>query len=75
MPADFSTIGPFLLAALVIFATYRRFRRNFGRRPVRRKIRMVLLAIVGAPPAPPVNNHYWPVLICIHARVRSRSYS
>ncbi len=55
MPADFSKIGPYLLAALVIFAIYRRFRRNFGRqplRPARMKIRIVLLAFVGASLAP-----------------------
>jgi len=55
MPADISKIGPYLLAALVIFAIYRRFRRNFGQqplRPARMKIRIVLLAFVGASLAP-----------------------
>jgi hypothetical protein len=33
MNPDFSQIGPFLLAALVVFGVYRRFRRNFGRQP------------------------------------------
>lgn len=50
MQPDFSTIGPFLLAALVMFAVYRRFRRNFGRQPLRPRrmtIRIVLLAIIG----------------------------
>lgn len=55
MPADFSKIGSFLLAAVVIFAIYRRFRRNFGRqplRPARMKIRIALLVFVGASLAP-----------------------
>jgi len=55
MSADFSKIGPFLLAALVIFAIYRRFRRSFGRqplRPARMKIRVALLVFVGASLAP-----------------------
>jgi hypothetical protein len=55
MPADFSKIGLYLFAALVIFAIYRRFRRNFGRqplRPARMKIRIALLAFVGASLAP-----------------------
>jgi hypothetical protein len=50
MHADFSQIGPFLFAALVVFAIYRRFRRSFGRQPVRRgrmTLRMVLLAAAG----------------------------
>jgi hypothetical protein len=50
MPPDFSQIGPFLFAALVVFAIYRRFRRNFGRqllRPGRMTLRIVLLAAVG----------------------------
>ena len=50
MHPDFSRIGPFLLAALVVFAVYRRFRRNFGRqplRPARMSIRIVLLAVIG----------------------------
>jgi hypothetical protein len=48
MPADFSQIGPFLLAALVVFVIYRRFRRSFGRqllRPARMTLRIVLLAV------------------------------
>lgn len=55
MPADFSKIGPYLFAVLVIFAIYRRFRRNFGRqplRPARMKLRMALLAFVCASLAP-----------------------
>ncbi|MGH8280105.1 MAG: DUF1453 domain-containing protein [Gammaproteobacteria bacterium] len=38
-----------LLAALVLFVIYRRFRRNFGRQPVRPKrmiVRIVLLAVI-----------------------------
>jgi hypothetical protein len=49
MQADFSQIGPFLFAALVVFAIYRRFRRSFGRqllRPARMTLRIVLLAVV-----------------------------
>ncbi len=49
MQPDFSQIGPFLIAALVVFAIYRRFRRNFGRqplRPARMTVRIVLLAVV-----------------------------
>ncbi len=50
MPPDFSQIGPFLFAALIVFAIYRRLRRSFGRqllRPGRMTLRMVLLAAVG----------------------------
>jgi hypothetical protein len=50
MQGDFSQIGPFVLAALVVFVIYRRFRRNFGRQllsPGRMKYRMVALAVVG----------------------------
>jgi hypothetical protein len=50
MQTDFSQIGPFLLAALVIFAIYRRLRRSFGRQPLRpasMTVRIVLLAIIG----------------------------
>ncbi len=49
MPADFSQIGPFLFAAVVVFAIYRRLRRSFGRQPLRPKrmtVRIVLLAVV-----------------------------
>ncbi|MGB6309691.1 MAG: hypothetical protein WBF89_18030 [Steroidobacteraceae bacterium] len=49
MQQDFSQIGPFLFAALVVFAIYRRFRRNFGRqplRPARMTLRIVLLTVV-----------------------------
>lgn len=50
MQSDFSQIGPFLLAALVVFLVYRRLRRNFGRqllRPARMSVRIVLLAVIG----------------------------
>jgi hypothetical protein len=49
MQPDFSQIGPFLFAALVVFAIYRRFRRSFGRqplRPARMRVRMVLLTVL-----------------------------
>jgi hypothetical protein len=50
MPPDFSQIGPFLFAALIVFAIYRRFRRSFGRqalRPGRMILRIVLITAVG----------------------------
>jgi hypothetical protein len=50
MQPDFSQIGPFLFAALVVFAIYRRLRRSFGRqllRPGRMILRIVLLIVVG----------------------------
>jgi hypothetical protein len=50
MQTDFSQIGPLLLAALVVFAVYRRLRRSFGRqllRPGRMILRIILLALVG----------------------------
>jgi hypothetical protein len=50
MNFDVSQIGPFLIALLVLFAIYRRFRRSFGQqalRPVRMQVRIVLLLIVG----------------------------
>jgi hypothetical protein len=50
MPPEFPQIGPFLFAALVVFAVYRRFRRSFGRQPLRpgRMIfRIVLITAVG----------------------------
>jgi hypothetical protein len=51
MNQDFSQIAPFLFAALVVFAVYRRLRRTFGRQPLRPKrmaLRMVILAAIGA---------------------------
>jgi hypothetical protein len=50
MPADYSQIAPFVFAALLIFLVYRRFRRNFGRQPLRSKrmtFRIVLLSVIG----------------------------
>jgi hypothetical protein len=50
MQGDFSQIGPFLAAALVVFVVYRRFRRNFGRQalsPGRMTFRIVILTVVG----------------------------
>ena len=50
MPHDFSQIGPFLVAAIVVFAIYRRLRRSFGRQlllPVRMTVRVVALMIIG----------------------------
>jgi hypothetical protein len=50
MKADFSQIVPFLIAAMVVFITYRRFRRNFGQqllRPVRMQVRIAVLLLVG----------------------------
>jgi hypothetical protein len=50
MKFDFSQIGPFLAAILVLFVIYRRFRRSFGQqplRPVRMQVRIVLLLVIG----------------------------
>jgi hypothetical protein len=50
MPADFSQIFPFLFAALIVFALYRRLRRSFGRqllRPPRMILRIVLITLAG----------------------------
>jgi hypothetical protein len=55
MQPDFSQIGPFVLAAVVVLAVYRRLRRSFGRqalRPVRMTVRIVLLAVVACALAP-----------------------
>jgi hypothetical protein len=49
MQPDFSQFGPLLLAALVVFAVYRRLRRSFGPqplRPARLTVRIVLLSVV-----------------------------
>ncbi len=56
MPADYSQIGPFLVAALVMFAVYRRLRRSFGRQPLqarRMTVRIILLLVVGSTLVPP----------------------
>lgn len=50
MKFDFSQIGPFLIALLVLFVIYRRFRRSFGQqplRPLRMQVRIVVLVVVG----------------------------
>ena len=50
MKFDGSQIGPFLIAILVVFAIYRRFRRSFGQqplRPVRMQVRIVVLLVIG----------------------------
>ena len=49
MPTDYSQFGPFLFAALVVFAVYRRLRRSFGRQPMRPRrmaVRMALLTVL-----------------------------
>jgi len=50
MPPDFQRITPYFLAALLVFAVYRRLRRSFGRqrlRPRAMTVRIVLLAVIG----------------------------
>jgi hypothetical protein len=50
MNFDFSQIYPFLIAILVLFVLYRRFRRSFGQqplRPVRMQVRIGILLVVG----------------------------
>jgi hypothetical protein len=50
MSFDFSKIVPFLIAILVLFVVYRRFRRSFGQqplRPVRMQVRIVVLLVIG----------------------------
>jgi hypothetical protein len=50
MNFDFSKIVPFLIAVLVLFVIYRRFRRSFGQqpvRPVRMQVRIGVLLVVG----------------------------
>jgi hypothetical protein len=50
MNFDFLQIVPFLIAILVLFVIYRRFRRSFGQqplRPVRMQVRIVLLLVIG----------------------------
>jgi hypothetical protein len=47
---DYHQLGPYLVAALVVFIAYRRLRRSFGRQilsPKRMTIRIVLLAVAG----------------------------
>jgi hypothetical protein len=50
MGAYVSQIGPFLIAALVVFVIYRRLRRSFGQqplRPLRMQVRIAVLLIIG----------------------------
>jgi hypothetical protein len=50
MSQDYARIWPLLLAALAVFLIYRRFRRSFGRqpvRPVRMTLRMAVLIALG----------------------------
>ena len=50
MNFDVSQIGSLLLAILVVFLVYRRFRRSFGQQPlcpVRMRVRAVLLLVIG----------------------------
>jgi hypothetical protein len=50
METAFSQIVPFLIAALVVFILYRRFRRSFGQQPLQRlrmQARMIILLIIG----------------------------
>lgn len=47
---DNQQLGPYLVAALVVFVVYRRLRRSFGRQvlsPKRMGIRITLLAVIG----------------------------
>jgi hypothetical protein len=49
MHTDFSQIAPFFIAAVVLFAVYRRFRRTFGQQPLqplRMRIRSVILLML-----------------------------
>ena len=50
MSFDFSQIVPLFFAVLLVFLIYRRFRRNFGQqllRPVRMRVRIALLLVIG----------------------------
>jgi len=51
MQPDYTRIGPYLFVALAVFAVYRRLRRSFGRQPlspVRMRIRIGMLALIGS---------------------------
>jgi cytochrome b561 len=55
MPPAYSRIWPWVFAALVVLMVYRRFRRNFGRQPVRAtrmSVRMVILLALALTLAP-----------------------
>jgi hypothetical protein len=55
MPADYSRIWPYLIAILAVLLIYRRLRRSFGQqplRPVRMRIRMGVLILIGVSFAP-----------------------
>jgi hypothetical protein len=57
MQPDYSRFWPWIFGALMVFAVYRRFRRNFGRqllRPVRMKVRIGILLLLGAALTPAV---------------------
>jgi hypothetical protein len=50
MPADYSAISSWIVAALVVWMIYRRLRRNFGPqllRPTRMTVRIVILIALG----------------------------
>jgi hypothetical protein len=50
MQADYSRFLPYFIAVLVVWAIYRRLRRSFGQqpiRPVRMRIRMGILIVLG----------------------------
>jgi hypothetical protein len=50
MQADYSRVFPYFIAVMVVWAIYRRLRRSFGQqpvRPVRMRIRMGILIVLG----------------------------
>jgi len=50
MQVDYTRIWPYVFAALLLFAVYRRLRRSFGRQlvsPLRMRLRLGLLLVVG----------------------------
>jgi hypothetical protein len=50
MQFDYSRIWPYVIAVLAVLLIYRRFRRSFGRqpiRPVRMNLRIVILLVLG----------------------------